>query len=55
VFVRTEFDWTGQPTRTALVRADDEETAKAAKVFGRYLLPYVETLEPLSDDGRAAA
>ncbi|MGA8338264.1 MAG: FAD-dependent oxidoreductase [Solirubrobacteraceae bacterium] len=55
VFLRTEFDWTGQPTRAALVRADDEDTAKAAKVFGRYLLPYVETLEPLSDERQAAA
>ena len=55
VFLRTEFDWSGQPTRATLVHADDEDTAKAAKVFGRYLLPYVETLEPLSGDRQAAA
>ena len=55
VFVRTEFDWNGQPTSAALVRADDEDAAKAAKVFGRYLLPYLETLEPLSEERQAVA
>lgn len=55
VFLRTEFDWTGQPARATVVRADDEHTAKAAKVLGRYLLPYLETREPLSDDRQAAA
>ena len=53
--LRTEFDWTGQPARATLVRASDEHTAKAAKVLGRYLLPYLETLEPLSDDQQVAA
>ena len=43
VFLRTEFDWTGQPTRARLVRADDERAARAAKVLGRYLVPYLET------------
>jgi hypothetical protein len=55
VFLRTEFDWTWQPTRTTLARVNDERPAKAAKVLGRYLLPYLETLEPLSDDRQAAA
>ncbi len=55
VFLRTEFDWTGRPTAAALVRGDDERAAKAAKVLGRYLVPYLETLEPLTDDRRAAA
>lgn len=55
MFLRTEIDWSGQPTRAALVRADDEDTAKTAKVAGRYLLPYLETLEPLSDDRQAVA
>ena len=55
VFLRTEFDWTGQPTRTTLARVNDERPAKAAKVLGRYLVPYLETLEPLSDDRQAAA
>jgi sulfide:quinone oxidoreductase len=55
VFLRTEFDWSGQPTRATLVRDGDEHAARAAKVLGRYLLPYLETLEPLSDDRQAAA
>jgi sulfide:quinone oxidoreductase len=55
VFLRTELDWRGQPTRATQVRLNDEHTAKAAKVLGRYLLPYLETLEPLSDDRQAAA
>lgn len=49
VLLRTEFDWSGQATRATLVRADHEHTAKASKVLGRYLVPYLETLEPLSD------
>jgi sulfide:quinone oxidoreductase len=55
VFLRTEFDWAGQPTSAKLVRADDERAAKAAKVLGRYLVPYLETRQPLSDTARAAA
>ena len=55
VLLRTEFDWRGQPACATLVRADDRQTAKAAKVLGRYLLPYLETLEPLSDDRQVAA
>ncbi len=52
VLLRTEFDWTGQPTRAKLVRADDSLTARDAKVLGRYLVPYLETREPLSGGGR---
>lgn len=55
VFLRTEFDWAGQPTRAKLVRADSERAAKTAKVLGRYLVPYLETRQPLSDAARAAA
>jgi sulfide:quinone oxidoreductase len=55
VFLRTEFDWSGQPTRATLVRGDQEQAAKTAKVAGRYLVPYLETREPLADDGQAAA
>jgi sulfide:quinone oxidoreductase len=55
VFLRTEFDWSGQPTRAKLMRADDERAARAAKVLGRYLVPYLETRTPLSGAGRAAA
>ena len=49
VFLRTEFDWSGRPTGTAIVRADDEDQAKTAKVVGRYLVPYLETREPLEE------
>jgi sulfide:quinone oxidoreductase len=55
VFLRTEFDWSGQPMGATAVRADDEPSAKAAKVFGRYLVPYLETRDPLADESRAAA
>ena len=55
VFVRTEFDWRGRPTRATLLHADDEYDAKATKVLGRYLVPYLETREPLTDDRQAAA
>jgi sulfide:quinone oxidoreductase len=55
VFLRTEFDWAGRPTGAALVRGDDEPAAKAAKVLGRYLVPYLETLEPLASERQAAA
>ena len=55
VFLRTEFDWAGRPTGAALVRSDEERAAKAAKVLGRYLVPYLETIQPLGIDGRAAA
>jgi len=55
VFLRTEFDWSGQPITAAAVRTGTERSAKAAKVFGRYLVPYLETREPLADDRLAAA
>jgi sulfide:quinone oxidoreductase len=55
VFLRTEFDWSGQPTRAKLVRADSERAARSAKVLGRYLVPYLETRQPLYKGGRAAA
>jgi sulfide:quinone oxidoreductase len=54
VFLRTEFDWAGQPTGAKLVRADNERAARSAKVLGRYLVPYLETRQPLSDAARAA-
>ena len=55
VFLRTEFDWSGQPTRATLTRGDDERAAKAAKVLGRYLVPYLEGREAVSDEREAAA
>jgi sulfide:quinone oxidoreductase len=53
--LRTEFDWRGQPTRAALVWTDDERAATTAKVAGRYLVPYLETREPLADGHQAVA
>jgi sulfide:quinone oxidoreductase len=49
LFLRTEFDWSGRPTTAALEGAGDEQAASAAKVLGRYLVPYLETREPLSE------
>jgi sulfide:quinone oxidoreductase len=49
LFLRTEFDWNGHPTKATLERAGDEQEATAAKVVGRYLVPYLETREPLSE------
>jgi sulfide:quinone oxidoreductase len=54
VWLRTELDWSGQPTRATLVRTDDQDAAKTAKVIGRYLVPYLETRKPLADHRRAA-
>ena len=53
VFVRTEFDWSGQPTHTTMLGSDDEHKAKAEKVIGRYLVPYLETRQPLAEHRRA--
>jgi sulfide:quinone oxidoreductase len=50
VFLRTEFDWRGRPTGSTIIRADYDDDAKAAKVLGRYLVPYLETREPLHDE-----
>lgn len=55
LFLRSEFDWSGQPTRATLVRADDEDAAKTAKVLGHYLVPYLETRDPLPEYGQSAA
>jgi len=55
LFLRTEFDWAGQATGARLVRSDDERTARAAKVLGRYLVPYLETRRPLGGAERTAA
>jgi hypothetical protein len=37
------------------VRADEERAARAAKVLGRYLVPYLETRRPLSALAREIA
>lgn len=55
LFLRTELDWTGQPTYATPVRGEHERAVPAAKVLGRYLAPYLESREPLSDGRDAAA
>ncbi|MGZ4186230.1 MAG: FAD-dependent oxidoreductase [Solirubrobacteraceae bacterium] len=49
LFLRTEFDWSGHPTNATLEGAGEEREASTAKVLGRYLVPYLETHEPLSE------
>ena len=48
LLLRTELDWRGRPTAAAGTRARPSGEAGATKVFGRYLAPYLEALEPLS-------
>jgi sulfide:quinone oxidoreductase len=55
VVLRTELDWNGQPTSAALEHTDKHQAASSAKVFARYLAPYLETLEPLADSRLVAA
>jgi sulfide:quinone oxidoreductase len=47
VFLRTELDWNGGVTSAVLEQPDRRPSARVTKVFGRYLVPYLETLEPL--------
>jgi sulfide:quinone oxidoreductase len=55
VFLRTELDWNGNATSAALEQPDGRQSARVAKVSGRYLVPYLETLEPLGAGRPAAA
>src|SRR4051812_26373430 len=55
MFLRREFDWSGQPARSTGVRSSDEHAAKGGRVLGRYLFPSVGTREPLSHDHHVAA
>jgi sulfide:quinone oxidoreductase len=50
VCLRVELDWRGQPTSMVLERPRDHEVVKTGKVAGRYLVPYLETREPLTHD-----
>lgn len=52
VFLRAELDEWGQTTTATLERHEKRESATMPKVFGRYLTPYLESLET---DRRAAA
>lgn len=50
VFLRTELDEFGQATAATLQHQHSEEgepSSERAKVFGRYLTPYLQTREPL--------
>jgi sulfide:quinone oxidoreductase len=47
LYLRAELDWSGLPTAAAIEHAFTHRAASSAKVFGRYLTPYLETLEPL--------
>jgi sulfide:quinone oxidoreductase len=55
LFLRTELDWQGRTTAAALVHAEASKPADAPKVFGRYLVPYLEMLGPASHSGDIAA
>ncbi len=48
LLLRSELDWDGQPTSATLERID-HQSGRLTKVFGRYLAPYLEKLEPVSD------
>jgi sulfide:quinone oxidoreductase len=55
VFLRTELDAAGKPTAAALEHPEKQEAASSAKLFARYLTPYLETLKPVSANQVAAA
>jgi sulfide:quinone oxidoreductase len=44
LFLRTELDWQGRPTNGTVETAEAEIAADSAKIFGRYLTPYLEHL-----------
>jgi sulfide:quinone oxidoreductase len=52
--LRTELDWQGRPTAAALEYAEVTPSAPAAKVFGRYLGPYLEALHLAGCESAAA-
>lgn len=53
LFLRTELDWQGHPTTATLVHAESNGAQAGTKVFGRYLVPYLEKLEQADDERRA--
>ncbi|HLH65714.1 MAG TPA: FAD-dependent oxidoreductase [Solirubrobacteraceae bacterium] len=55
VLLRAELDWRGSPTKAALERPLGAQAAGVAKVFGRYLTPYLEARAPSPAGGRSAA
>ena len=48
LFLRTELDESGQPISASRGQPEPDEAASSAKVFGRYLAPYLEARQPLA-------
>ena len=48
LFLCVEIDALGQPTAATLVHSESEQATRPAKVFGRYLTPYLEARERLA-------
>jgi sulfide:quinone oxidoreductase len=48
IFLRTELEEDGRPTKATFEQTDTDEPASSSKVFGRYLTPYLDTREPLA-------
>jgi sulfide:quinone oxidoreductase len=48
LFLHTELDESGGPTRTSPEHTETEEPGSSTKVFGRYLAPYLEARQPLA-------
>jgi sulfide:quinone oxidoreductase len=44
LLLRTELDWQGRPTHGTVETAQANGAADSAKIFGRYLTPYLESL-----------
>jgi sulfide:quinone oxidoreductase len=44
LLLRTELDWQGRPSKGTVETAHADGVAEAAKIFGRYLTPYLEGL-----------
>jgi sulfide:quinone oxidoreductase len=55
LMLRTELDWQGRPTSVALELAEMDHPSSEAKVFGRYLTPYLESLRAPAHDQPTAA
>jgi sulfide:quinone oxidoreductase len=53
--LRTELDDFGQPTAATIEHVETQHADRSAKVFGRYLTPYLECRRPLMPSPLAAA
>lgn len=45
LLLRTELDWQGHPTSASFAHPQDNRARGDTKVFGRYLVPYLETVK----------